>query len=89
MIKTPEHKLVVRPGGQNELYDVAKDPRELHNVYGHRSYSSAQAELAARLLQWFILTADVAPPDKDPRGSPPYYPTANFSEKDWQKKILD
>lgn len=65
------------------------DPRELHNVYGHGSYSSAQTDLSARLLQWYVLTADVAPPDKDPRGSPPYYPTAHFNEKDWQKKILD
>ena len=89
MIKTPGLKLVLRPGGQSELYDVEKDPRELHNVYGDRSYAGAQQDLIARLLQWYVLTADVAPPDKDPRGSPPYYPTAHFNEEDWQKKILD
>lgn len=89
MIKTTAHKLVLRPGGQSELYDVAKDPRELHNVYGDRSYASAQEDLLARLLHWYLLTSDVAPPDKDPRGSPPYYPKAHFNTKDWQKKILD
>ncbi|MGA8183682.1 MAG: sulfatase-like hydrolase/transferase, partial [Terriglobia bacterium] len=89
MIKTSAHKLVLRPGGQSELYDVAKDPRELHNVYGDRSYAGAQEDLVARLLQWYVLTADVAPPDKDPRGSPPYYPTPHFKQDDWQKKILD
>lgn len=89
MIKTLEHKLVVRPGGQSELYDVAKDPRELHNVYGDRSYAGVQEKLLARLLQWYVLTADVAPRDKDPRGSPPYYPTTHFGEADWQRKVLD
>ena len=88
MIKTPEHKLVVRPGGQSELYDAAKDPRELHNVYGDRSYASVQKGLMERLLQWYVLTADVAPRDKDPRGSPPFYPTARFDVDDWQRKIL-
>jgi arylsulfatase A-like enzyme len=89
MIKTPEHKLVVRPGAQSELYDVAKDPRELHNVYGDRSYASVQEGLMERLLHWYVLTADVAPRDKDPRGSPPFYPTAHFDKDDWQRKILD
>ena len=66
-----------------------KDPRELHNVYGDKSYASAQDNLFARLLHWYVLTADVAPRDKDPRGSPPYYPAAHFELGDWQKKILD
>ena len=89
MIKTADHKLVLRPGGLNELYDVAKDPRELHNVYGQHSYASAQQNLLERLLHWYALTADVAPFDKDPRGSPPYYSTWHFEEEDWHKKILD
>ena len=89
MVKTRGHKLVLRPGGECELYDVAKDPRELHNVYGDKSYEGAQEALLARLLPWSVLTADVAPRDKDPRGSPPYYPTAHFEPGDWQKQLLD
>lgn len=89
MIRAIDYKLVMRPGGQSELYDLAKDPRELHNVYGNRTYASVQENLLGRLLHWYVLTADVAPRDKDPRGLPPFYPTAHFKEGDWQRKILD
>ena len=70
MIRTRDSKMVARPDGQSELYDLKKDPRELHNVYGDRSYSARQDELHARLLDWYIRTADVAPKEHDPRGFP-------------------
>ncbi len=70
MIRTLDYKLVARPDGQSEFYDLRKDPRELHNVYGERSYAARQEELHARLLDWYIRTADVAPKQHDPRGFP-------------------
>jgi arylsulfatase A-like enzyme len=70
MIRTSDKKLILRPDGQSELYDLAKDPRELHNIYGERSYASAQSQLEARLLNWYIRTSDVAPRQRDPRGFP-------------------
>jgi len=70
MIRTPDSKLVLRPDGQSEFYDLAQDARELHNVYGERPYASRQAALERRMLDWYIRTADVAPKQHDPRGFP-------------------
>ncbi|HEY1948684.1 MAG TPA: sulfatase-like hydrolase/transferase [Bryobacteraceae bacterium] len=70
MIRTLESKLILRPDGQSELYDLKKDPRELHNFYGDRSYASSQSELEGRVLNWYIRTSDVAPMQLDPRGFP-------------------
>jgi arylsulfatase A-like enzyme len=69
-IRTLDYKLVVRPDGQSEFYDLRKDPRELHNVYGDRAYATQQEGLHARMLDWYIRTADVAPRKHDPRGFP-------------------
>jgi hypothetical protein len=70
MISRLDYKLVARPDGQSEFYDLRKDPRELHNAYGERAYAARQDELQARLLDWYIRTADVAPKEHDPRGFP-------------------
>jgi choline-sulfatase len=70
MIRTLDYKLVARPDGQSELYDMKKDPRELHNVYGERAYAGPQEALQRRMLDWYIRTADVAPRKHDPRGFP-------------------
>jgi choline-sulfatase len=70
MIRTRERKLILRPDGQSELYDLVQDPRELHNVYADRTYAADQADLESRLLNWYIRTSDVAPRQLDPRGFP-------------------
>jgi choline-sulfatase len=70
MIRTLYGKLILRPDGQSELYDLAKDPRELRNVYGARAYASKQADLERRLLNWYVRTSDVAPRQHDPRALP-------------------
>lgn len=70
MIRTAEMKLVLRPDGESELYDVKKDPRELRNVYGDRAYAAPQAALERRMLDWYARTSDVAPQEHDPRGFP-------------------
>ncbi|MFL6448303.1 MAG: sulfatase-like hydrolase/transferase [Bryobacteraceae bacterium] len=70
MIRTLQAKLISRPDGLSELYDLKKDPRELRNVYGEKSYHSVQSELERRLLTWYIKTSDVAPRQLDPRGFP-------------------
>ena len=72
MIRTREYKLVSRPDGVSELYDLQKDPRELQNVYGERSYAGQQEQLHKRMLDWYIRTADVAPKKHDPRGFPSF-----------------
>ncbi len=71
MIRTAEMKLIDRPDGQGELYDLTRDPRELHNLYGDSTYAAQQQALEKRLLDWYIRTSDVAPRELDPRGFPP------------------
>ncbi len=70
MIRTLDFKLVARPDGLSELYDLQADPRELHNVHGNRAYAGQQEQLYNRMLEWYIRTADVAPKKHDPRGFP-------------------
>lgn len=69
-IRTLDHKLILRPDGQSELYDLKKDPRELHNVFGSKLYSSHEDALRVRLLDWYVRTSDVAPKKQDRRGFP-------------------
>jgi len=71
MIRTATHKLVWRTGGQHELYDLAADPQELRNRFGASGYEEIQGQLERRLLDWYVRTGDVVPPEADPRGFPP------------------
>ena len=67
MLRTMTHKLVYRPQGLNELYDLLTDPRELDNVYGQPAHADEQHRLQSRMLDWLIETSDVTPFDEDPR----------------------
>lgn len=69
-IRTLDYRLVYRPDGVSELYDLKKDPQELNNVYGDRSYAPQQESLIGQMLGWYVRTADVAPNKRDPRGFP-------------------
>jgi arylsulfatase A-like enzyme len=71
MMRNATAKLVFRPRGSSELYDMAADPRELFNVFENASYAALRAELTDGLLRWLVLTSDVTPMDDDPRGLPP------------------
>lgn len=70
MIRTMEFKLIRRPLGVSELYDLRHDPQELRNVYGDSGYADVCTRLEQRLLDWYIRTSDVVPWDEDPRGLP-------------------
>lgn len=72
MIKNLTSKLVWRPRGQSELYDLEKDPREINNVFGQPSYGALQLALQEKLLYWYTQTADVTPENLDPRGLSPF-----------------
>jgi len=71
MIRTEKHKLVWRPKGQTELYDLAEDPHELQNVFDREDYTQVQRDLERRLLEWQTCTGDVVPFEPSPRGFPP------------------
>lgn len=68
MIRNLTAKLVARPTGVSELYDLENDPRELKNVYLDPEYAVLRAEMSERLTNWLILTSDVTPEVQDQRG---------------------
>lgn len=67
-MRTRTHRLVYRPTGQCELYDLASDPQELYNLYGKAASAGIQQELEAQLLAWLVQSSDITPFDTDPRG---------------------
>ena len=75
MARNLTHKIVYRPEGISEMYDLVDDPRELHNLWGLPRVASAQAAMVADLLSWLVQTADVTPMHKDSR-QPPVFPHA-------------
>jgi choline-sulfatase len=90
MVRTKTHKLIARPQGQSELYDHTNDPHETVNLFGESGSSNIQSELYLKLLNHFINTTGVAPRDKDPRDSPPFYPTrADLTPSNWRQTVLD
>jgi choline-sulfatase len=70
MMRTLDYKLVRRPLGVSELYDLREDPRELHNVYDDPAYADVRAEMTSQMLDWYVHTSDVVPVGEDPRGLP-------------------
>jgi arylsulfatase A-like enzyme len=79
-VKTTRHTLIARPGGQSELYDRATDPGETRNLIDSHPHTSVREALQVRLMNWYINTTGVAPLDKDPRATPPYYPTPEHAD---------
>ena len=70
MMRTRTHKLVYRPTGVCELYDLREDPLELYNRYEESGYADIRAEMESQMLAWLVQTSDVTPFDEDPRGLP-------------------
>jgi len=75
-IRTPTHRLIVRPGGQSELYDVNDDPTR--NRIDDRTAAAVRETLKNRLLTWFTVTGAAPPFDKDARALPPFLKTPDF-----------
>ena len=67
------HKLVYRPRGESELYDLGADPRELTNLWASAAAAALRSEMVAGLTEWLLQTSDATPMHTDPRG-PPAYP---------------
>lgn len=90
-VKTRQYTYIARPGGQFELYDRIKDPKETQNLFGSPAYATARGEMQSRLLNWYINTTGIAPADKDPRDLPPFYPTPQNLPGDERRRehILD
>ena len=68
MVRTKDWKFVHDPmGDKDELYDLKKDPWELHNVCHRSEHASKLTELSVRLGDWSIETeGDVPSPLPEP-----------------------
>jgi arylsulfatase A-like enzyme len=51
-------KLVLYDSDQSMLFDRARDPQELHNVYGQPAYAAVQNRLRKKIEQWQRETKD-------------------------------
>jgi hypothetical protein len=87
MVRTEEHKLILRPQGQSELYTYATDPLEEKNLFGDSSVAELQGRLERKLLYWYMNTTGIAPFDKDQRAMPPSEFTRAFPDNHWQEII--
>jgi choline-sulfatase len=88
-IRTGSHRLVVRPGGQGELYDCAADPGLTMNLIDEPAAAEVREALRDRLLAWYVATSDAPPPDKDARAAPPFLRTPDFGEAADIGRFLD
>lgn len=86
-VRTRQHKLIVRPQGQCELYDCVRDPLLENNLYGSSSVAGLQDTLERKLLYWYVNTTGIAPFDKDQRALPPSEITRRFPEQDWHEAL--
>jgi arylsulfatase A-like enzyme len=67
MCRTQDFKYVRRHDEQDELYDLRRDPQELHNRVADPQYAPALLELKERMLTWYMETCDVVPHERDRR----------------------
>ena len=70
MIRSLNHKLIRRTGGQDELYDLENDPRELENLIDDPGMQDTKSDLESAMLDWYMRTSDTVPVGGDPRGFP-------------------
>ena len=67
MIRTGEYKYVSRITGEDEFYDLIRDPGEKENQIGNPAYSDQISRLRIEMLKWYQRTCDVVPYEYDRR----------------------
>jgi len=61
MIRTPSHKYAMYTWGEEELYDLVRDPHELVNQAANPGLAAVKRELRSRLESWMHQTGDFYP----------------------------
>jgi arylsulfatase A-like enzyme len=61
MLRKGDWKLIVDMQGRGQLYNLARDPGELENLYGQPECMQIQCELLADLLAWTLRARDPLP----------------------------
>lgn len=70
MIRSKDYKYVSRIIGQDEFYDLKKDPQEKTNCIHEKCYEKEIAKLQVALMKWMQATSDVVPHELDSRFTP-------------------
>ena len=58
MLRKGDWKLVYDMDGNGQLYNLKKDPSELHNLFNNKKYDKLKHEMIEDLLRWNISTSD-------------------------------
>lgn len=61
MQRDNRYKLNIRTNGENELYDMDKDPLEYKNLYNDPEYKELRDQLTLKMLTWLIHSSDITP----------------------------
>lgn len=61
MVRKDEWKLVFDMQRNGQLYNLADDPAEVHNVFGQKEYCAIQVMLLEELLVWTLRVQDPLP----------------------------
>jgi arylsulfatase A-like enzyme len=78
-VRTSGHKLIVYPdAGVTQLFDVAKDPWEIHNLADDRRHMALKGSLFQRLLRFQRELEDDLPPLTEPVNRSPVRPGGQF-----------
>ncbi len=67
MIRGERYKLITRISGEEELYDMEKDPGERINLIQDSSLSGTVQEMKKAAFDWLFRTSDIVPYEKDQR----------------------
>lgn len=67
MIRDHKYKYINRITGEDEFYDMGKDPMEQHNRISDGKYQQQIMTMKMELLKWLQLTTDVVPYQHDRR----------------------
>lgn len=67
MIRDAKYKYILRLSGQDEFYDMEKDPLEKHNLIHDQAYANEILQMKLEMLRWYQRTCDTVPRDFDSR----------------------
>ncbi len=65
MLREDDWKLVIDMQGRGQLYNLARDPFELTNLYDDPDYANVQCRMLTDLLVWALRAQDPLPLPKD------------------------
>lgn len=67
MIMDHRYKYISRVAGNDEFYDLQKDPGERHNAFEDPAYAPVILKMQREQLRWYQATCDIVPLDFDAR----------------------